>query len=220
MNELDRISQKIVDRYSTRFQSLGVDVKTLGWGSSEQQRARFYQALLSTNIDLTTRSILDIGCGFGDLLSFMQEEDIEICSYRGWDINPDLIEAARTNFESSTKNDVTFEVIDILNQNIEKNISDVGYMLGLLNLNFHEDFDNLTYSKLMITNAFSAVNELLVVDFLSNRLTPDYPKEDFVFYHDPTTMLDFALTLTSNVILKHNYAPIPQREFLLALYKN
>jgi hypothetical protein len=93
-------------------------------------------------------------------------------------------------------------------------------MLGLLNLNFHEDFDNLTYSKLMITNAFSAVNELLIVDFLSNRLTPDYPKEDFVFYHDPAKMLDFALTLTPNVVLKHNYAPIPQREFLLALYKN
>ncbi|MDP4998648.1 MAG: class I SAM-dependent methyltransferase, partial [Saprospiraceae bacterium] len=172
------------------------------------------------NIDLTARSILDIGCGFGDLLSLIQEEKIEICSYRGWDINPDLIEAARTKFEGSTINDVIFEVIDISNQNIEKNISDVGYMLGLLNLNFHEDFDNLTYSKLMITNAFSAVNELLVVDFLSNRLTPDYPKEDFVFYHDPAKMLDFALTLTPNVVLKHNYAPIPQREFLLALYKN
>jgi SAM-dependent methyltransferase len=220
MNELDRISQKIVDRYSTRFQSLGVDVKTLGWGSTVQQRARFYQALLSTNIDLTARSILDIGCGFGDLLSLMLDENLQIGSYRGWDINPDLIGAARAKFEDRATNEVVFEVVDVSGQNVESNICDVGYMLGLLNLNFHEDFDNLTYSKLMITNAFSAVNELLIVDFLSNRLTPDYPKEDFVFYHDPAKMLDFALTLTPNVVLKHNYAPIPQREFLLALYKN
>jgi len=63
------------------------------------------------------------------------------------------------------------------------------------------------------------VRELLVVDFLSLQYAPNYPKEDFVFYHDPLKMLEFAFELTPNVLLKHNYAPIPQREFMLYLYK-
>jgi len=32
-------------------------------------------------------------------------------------------------------------------------------------------------------------------------------------------MLDFALALSPNVVLKHNYAPIPQKEFMLFIYK-
>ena len=59
----------------------------------------------------------------------------------------------------------------------------------------------------------------LVVDFLSTSLTPDYPKEDAVFYHDPEKMLSFALGLTPNVTLIHDYPPIPQKEFMLVLHR-
>lgn len=43
--------------------------------------------------------------------------------------------------------------------------------------------------------------------------------EDFVFYHDPAEMLNYALTVTPDVTLHHNYLPIPQKEFMLVLYK-
>ena len=69
----------------------------------------------------------------------------------------------------------------------------------------------------MIKKAFSAVSETLVVDFLSLYRIPDYPKEDFVFYHDPSEMLAFALELTPNVRLIHDYEAIPQKEFTLVL---
>ena len=60
---------------------------------------------------------------------------------------------------------------------------------------------------------------LLIVDFLSFKTTSDYKKEDFVFYHKPDEILKFALSLSENVVLKHNYAPIPQKEFMLFIYK-
>ena len=66
---------------------------------------------------------------------------------------------------------------------------------------------------------FSHIDETLIVDFLSTNLTSDYPKEDFVFYHDPQEILEFALTLTDNVKLVHDYLPIPQKEFILILSK-
>lgn len=92
-------------------------------------------------------------------------------------------------------------------------------MLGVLNFNLKDQVDNLAYSKQAIANAFSHIDETLIVDFLSTNLTSDYPKEDFVFYHDPLEMLEFALTLTDNVKLVHDYLPIPQKEFILILSK-
>ena len=111
----------------------------------------------------------------------------------------------------------TFSVINLAEQEGLNTVATVGVMLGVLNFNFKESYDNIAFSKMMIQKAFSAVSETLVVDFLSLYRTPDYPEEDFVFYHDPAAMLAFALELTPNVRLIHNYAPIPQKEFMLVL---
>jgi SAM-dependent methyltransferase len=215
MNEkYNYISNKTLDRYNKRYSTFGLDIKTLGWGSENQQKYRFEIACGA--LDLDGKQILDIGCGFGDLLKFILSEKINIFSYEGWDINPHFIDEAQ-KFSSNG----IFKTKDLIKDDLIKfNLEfDLAIMLGLLNFNYNEEDLNLSFSKDMIRKAFSLVRECLVVDFLSNRLTPDYPKEDFVFYHDPATMLDFALTLTPNVVLKHNYAPIPQREFMLFLYK-
>ena len=92
-------------------------------------------------------------------------------------------------------------------------------MLGLLNLNFHGKVDNYDYSYQLIGNAFQYANEVLIVDFISERTIDTYPKEDFIFYHNPIKILEFAFSLSPKVVLKHDYAPIPQKEFMLFIYK-
>jgi SAM-dependent methyltransferase len=217
INQLDQISESMIARYSGRYAELGYDVKTLGWGSSEQQYYRFKQAIDHISFN-NPKSILDIGCGFGDFLALLIAESKPLKEYYGWDINPDLIEESRKIWEGKSIKS-TFEVMNISKHISSKPTTDIAFMFGVLNLNLKEEFDNYDYSKMLISNAFTAVKELLVVDFLSNHLNPDYPKEDFVFYHDPAVMLNFALTLTPNVVLKHNYSPIPQKEFMMFLYK-
>lgn len=216
-NPLEEISKSMIERYSNRYNQMGYDVKTLGWGSREQQEFRFRQAINSINFD-QPKSILDIGCGFGDLFALLLADKKPIKKFIGWDINPDLIGEA-TNIWQSAEVPNEFSVVNLANHICKKPLADIGFMFGVLNLNFKDDFDNYTYSKLFIENAFSAIKEVLVVDFLSTHVTSDYPKEDFVFYHDPIKILEYAFTLTSNVVLKHNYAPIPQKEFTLFLYK-
>jgi SAM-dependent methyltransferase len=216
-SKIDEISKMMIERYSSRYKEMGCDVKTLGWGSKQQQEYRFNQGVSSINFD-EFKTILDIGCGFGDLFALLLAENKKISHYTGWDINKDLISEAKKIWE---KVDVSnsFEVINLANHTIDKPVADIGLMLGVLNLNFNDDYDNYTYSKLFIQKAFSAVKEVLIVDFLSTNFTKDYPKEEFVFYHDPIKMLEFALSITPNIVLKHNYSPIPQKEFMLFLYK-
>lgn len=211
------ISKDMIERYSNRYTQMGYNVKTLGWGTLEQQTFRFNEVL--KGIDFTNiKSVLDIGCGFGDLLAAIIDKDLQLNKYIGWDVNPDLIKEAQKIWEG---NKVTneFNVVNIAETNLKGEVADAGIMLGVLNLNLKGKYDNYAYSELFIKKAFGYVKKLLVVDFLSEKNINTYPKEDFVFYHNPVQMLEFALTLTPNVVLKHNYQPIPQKEFMLYLYK-
>lgn len=216
MKILKKISNQTIKRYSDRYNKLGYNVKTLGWGSDEQQEYRFTQTLYA---DLNQKRILDIGCGFGDYYSFIKKNGINIKKYTGWDINPNLIEEAAKIHKADKKK--SFEVRNIIDEvsDTNKPKADIGVMLGVLNFNLKDDFSNHDYSKLIIKKAFDMVDELLIVDFLSEYRTKSYHKEDFVFYHDPVKMFKFALTLSNNVTLKHNYMPIPQKEFMLLIYK-
>lgn len=209
-DELKEIFVSTISRYSDRYKKLGRHVHTLGWGSDEQQNYRFTQVL--RNINLEDKKLLDIGCGFGDFLSCSQQTGVNLSHYTGWDINPDLIaEAAKQHPDSN------FDVINLAEKENLEPVAQVGVMLGVLNLNFKDRYDNLKFSKMMIEKAFTSVSETLVVDFLSIHKTPDYPAEEFVFYHDPAEMLSFSLSLTSSVRLIHDYSPIPQKEFMLVL---
>jgi SAM-dependent methyltransferase len=214
MNEdkIQKISEQTISRYSTRYKKLGRNVKSLGWGTIEQQQYRFHQVL--GYVDCDNKTILDIGCGFGDFYLYMKSKNIKPKKYTGWDINQDLIDEANREKHNNSE----FLVVNLLDQEIDVQ-ADIVVMLGLLNYNLNNKNDNFEYSKSMIKKAFKKSKHKLVVDFLSINLSKEYPKEDFIFYHNPCDMLKFALTLTNNVSLFHNYEAIPQKEFMLILEK-
>lgn len=208
------VSDNIVKRYSERFKKFGCDVKTLGWGSKEQQIRRFHEFTKHVP-NIHNKSIIDIGCGLGDYYNFLGKGGC--LNYLGLDINPDLIDAANENFKDNAS--VNFTCKDLLFEKSESPIANVGVMVGVLNLNLKDEMDNFEFSKKLIRNAFTYVNELLVVDFISSFTTDDYPEEDFIYYHKPQDVLEFCFSLTNNVSLFHNYQPIPQKEFLVCLQK-
>jgi len=210
------IATRMVERYSRRYRDLGYHVRTLGWGSLGQQRYRFEQAL-AFGLDLTGAEVVDFGCGFGDYYDFLREAGVPLKSYLGLDINPDLLTEARQRHADDPQ--VAFAPLDLTREPAGGPVGDVGVMLGVLNLNLGDAYDNEAYSRQLVSHAFTLVRHALVVDFLSARLCPDYPREDFVYYHEPTRLLDFALSLTPDVALKHDYQPIPQKEFMLLLRK-
>lgn len=213
---LQAISEKMIHRYSERYQKLGYDVKALGWGSTEQQEYRFSQTLGLVR-DFSEKHVLDIGCGFGDYYKFLKKSGAAPKAYKGYDLNPELIVEAKKQYASDAN--VDFEVANILESEANEPQADIVAMFGVLNLNLSGQVDNYEYSKRIIKNAFSFAKECLIVDFLSTVLDTTYPKEDFVFYHDPIKMFEFALKLSPKVALKQDYQSIPQREFMLFIYK-
>lgn len=211
---MSKLSKKIISRYSDRFQEFGNDVRTLGWGSKEQQNKRFNEFKKHIK-NINETSIVDFGCGFGDFYKYLGEESC--LKYIGIDINQDLIKESKSDF-NYTEN-VQFICADIYNNKAEKPIANVGVMIGVLNLNFGDTINNFEFSKQLIKNAFTYVEEKLIVDFISFNTISEYPKEEFIYYHKPSEVLEFCLSLTNNVSLFHDYSPIPQKEFLVCLQK-
>mgnify|MGYP006423994939 FL=1 len=218
---MERIDSKLLagvdkdlrNRYSNRLKQFGYDPRTLGWDTKDNQYTRFKVA--TNSIDMTNLDVLDVGCGLADFYTFLKEQEINISTYSGLDINPELIDACK-----KLHHDVdNFMVSNILIDPPELDSCDVVTMFGVLNFKFTE-FDNEDFARDMIAQAYKTSRKAVVVDMLSLRHDSMYKKENFVHYYDPVKLLDFALSLTPHVQLRHDYASIPQREFLLILRKD
>jgi SAM-dependent methyltransferase len=206
------VERATIERYSARFEKFGTDPRTLGWDTQTNQEIRF--GAVASLIDCRGKAVLDIGCGFGDFYDFLSRSGRQPASYFGIDINPTLLDAARSRSDCR----VRYERRNLLTNPFPTPVADVGVMLGVLNFRL-ATMDNIHYADAMIGAAFTAVREALVVDFLSAQRAPDYPEESFVYYYRPEERLASALALTADVVLKHDYPAIPQKEFVLLLRK-
>lgn len=81
MATLKELSESTISRYSERYYKLGRDVKTLGWGNEEQQFFRFKQVMRI--MQCSGKSLLDIGCGFGDFISACMKDDADTAKIHG-----------------------------------------------------------------------------------------------------------------------------------------
>src|SRR5690349_5346492 len=63
-----------------------------GWSSASSQRARFDSLIRSSRF--SGGSVVDYGCGTGDLYQFLSETGLRF-SYIGLDVNPGMLAIAR-----------------------------------------------------------------------------------------------------------------------------
>ena len=85
--------EKINSHYQPRLKKYDETFKILDWETQETQHARFN--VLIDNLPLEGKSLLDVGCGCGDLLSVLKGRGISL-EYSGVDILPGMIEKARS----------------------------------------------------------------------------------------------------------------------------
>ena len=88
------------EHYQSLYQQYGVDEKSLGWTKNKQD-IRFEQ--LMRYIQGESVSILDVGCGFGDLYRYLREtkkpKQIDYC---GIDIMAPFIQEAQRRYAQET----------------------------------------------------------------------------------------------------------------------
>jgi SAM-dependent methyltransferase len=183
-----------IARYRRRYAAFGYDPRTLGWNKG-RQAVRFAAAL--EGIGLGFQSILDVGCGFGDLFGFLSRQGWQ-GSYLGVDVVPELIEEGRRRYGPSG---ARFECRDITAEGRDET-AEVGVAIGLFNHKLRGQ--NVTFIQETLSALWRHTSVALVADFLS--ATADRPRED-LYYAEPAELIRLAQRWSRRVVLHHGYMP-------------
>jgi hypothetical protein len=189
--------------YADKVRTYGFDYRGLGFRNKSSQDKRF-EALLELG-DLDGARILDVGCGFGDFVAFLNARGI-VPAYTGLDICEPMIERCRERFQPG---EGRFLVGDVLDFQPDEPY-DYVIASGLFGLDSMGARDRIrpTMDRLF---AWSRIG--MAVNFLSTQ-SPN-PAEARI-YVDPCKALAAGLTLTPAARLNHSYLP---NDFTLYLYK-
>ena len=197
----DRDRRTIVERYGKRFAEFGVDLRTLNPGKYYEPQ----HAVHASVGDLHGKTLLDIGCGFGDYYAYLRGRGIGV-RYVGYDFIAPFVEAGRERFPEAT-----FAVKDVTRDPIEHE-ADYAVMCQVFN-NRYADSDNTAVVKAVVRKAFAAARLAVSVDMLSTYV--NY-RDEKMAYFSPEEMFAFGKSLTPYVRVQHDYAP---HHFTLFLYR-
>jgi SAM-dependent methyltransferase len=201
VNEQDR--EEYRRRYRDRLARYHHDPRTLGWDKGKQPE-RF--AALTQLLPLPRlRSLLDVGCGFGDLYPFLRAHGFT-GRYTGLDFVPELVEVGRRAYPEAEL------LVGDFGDHSSASDHDVVLASGIFNARLRNE-DHWSYVTATLRKMFACCRVATCADFLTSYV--DYERED-LFYTPPEDVLRFAKSLTRRVALLHHYMPF---EFALYLFK-
>ena len=193
MNNNDKT--KYLDRYNHRLSKFGYDIRTLGWGGDKnRQFLRFKIALeLEHYVKRNIKSVLDIGCGFGDFGDYLSKKYPDI-TYKGLEINPQLVTVAHSIFPT-----LDISVGDVLDMNLPK--YDLVTSSGIFNY-ILENQDNITYIDTMIRKFYHLSNLGVSVDFMSSYVDFKHPN---AFHLEESHAINIAKKNSKRCVLRNDY---------------
>lgn len=203
------IYKKMREHYEKNLKCYGVgDERSLGW-TKHKQAIRFEHLLHYWNME--NSSLLDVGCGFGDLYQYLRHEGKnETIDYFGIDIMPQFIDAAG----KLTGEPERFSCQDILS--MENETFDYVVAAGIFGYKVYDDErDNYVHIDRVMKKALELCREGVSMCFLSDKT--DYHTSGDDFHASPEKILKLAYQYSRNVILDNSVMPF---EFFLTIFKD
>jgi SAM-dependent methyltransferase len=186
----ETVQSRIASFYDGLVERYGHDPRACDYGSVDSQRAKFQ--VLSQVRPMDGLTLLDVGCGFADYASFL-EDRVEELTYVGVDLSPRMVSAARVLHP-----DLDIRQVDILDQPLEReydvvNANGIFYLLGA---------GAEERMRRLVSRMFALARRSVAFNSLSAWASAHEPGE---FYADPLETLRFCRTLTPWVTLRHDY---------------
>lgn len=199
-------TESTVSAYKDLFSKYGDSPKSLGWANGKQF-LRFHQ--LTRDWDFNGAKILDVGCGFGDFIGFLEARNVSNFTYTGIDLVKEFLDIAHTKHPASN---IKFQNADFLTHPF---LEKFDYIIASGTLNYKiEGVDPYSLMDRFLSKMFNLCSRALSVDFLTDRV--DFTHE-FNFHYRPERVLSLAYEHSKNIILRNDFFPF---EASLTMYKN
>lgn len=184
-----------IDKYSAG------DIRALHWNSKSSQENRFH-ALLRIG-ELQDARILDIGCGTGDFLGFLQKLGRIPAYFHGIDLMPDFISVASHRYPHAH-----FETGDFFEKRFDKKY-DYVFCNGALNV---KEEDNLELLTQLISKAISLKPRGVGISLL--KYSPHFIQDKKLFHYEEKKVQELLET-HGKLVLHCDYA---ENDFIVFLY--
>jgi cyclopropane fatty-acyl-phospholipid synthase-like methyltransferase len=179
--------------YKQAIDSFGLqDVRSLHWNSKNNQKVRFRS--LSRMGNFSHKTLLDLGCGRGDLLEYLKSIKQEPSKYLGVDFMEEFIKFAAKRFPTHQF---------VLNDFFKLKYSLFDYIVCNGALNFTKK-DNIQFFKQFLLFFLTYTKRALGVTLL--KKAKGYFDDPFIYAYDPVEVEKVLQSLKLNYQIYHDYA--------------
>lgn len=173
------------------------------WPNKHGQTVRF-QALVEIS-DLNDKRILDVGCGFGDLYSFLLGKSIRLKEYIGIDLHPDVVQNALNN-----NNSIDIRLMDVVDNDFKNNEFDFVLSSGLFNVELDGWMER---TSLIISEMFRICGNGVSMNFLRFRESDRNPVSHYAKIDE---IVEIVEQMTKRYVIRGDYK---DNDFTVYMYK-
>lgn len=202
--DVDEIVRRVTRYYEACLRKHKDGPAAVDWNSIDSQVLRF--SILADVGDLTRASVLDVGCGLGDLSKYLLRRFGSV-RYEGIDISPSMIEVARAKYPGSR-----FRVANLLEDRSGK-LWD--YVLASGPFHVKGDVPARAWGRFVrrtVKAMFERARKAIAFNLMSDDVDYRYRR---LYYARCSEFFDFCKRLSRCVVARHDY---PLYEFTMYVY--
>ncbi len=184
--------------YGENLRRHGLSSKSVGWKDAASQQLRFEKLAQVIRPGGAAITVNDWGCGYGAMLPFLDAiPGVQLAAYRGYDISPEMLAAARNLYGSDPR------VALVQSAEIDSSC-DYAFVSGTFNVRFAATDDEWrAYIEQTILRLGETSRKGFAFNLLSSYVDWRDPQ---LFYGDPSYFLDFCKRrISRSVALLHDY---------------
>jgi SAM-dependent methyltransferase len=196
MDKIPNLEQ-VKSYFDRRIQEHGASPRGSDWNSEDSQNLRFDQLLRVIDGGLPF-SLLDYGCGYGALATYLEEKGYQV-EYYGFDILESAIDTAR-NVHAGKQGRTFFTDEAALP------VCDYTIASGIFNFRGDQTFEEWTEYVVGVLQSFDRLSRRgFSSNFLTKYSDADKMRDD-LYYADPLYLFDYCKRhFSRNVALLHDY---------------
>ncbi len=169
--------------YKNVVERFGISPKGVHWNSQFTQYKRFEVLTSFIKEEITSSTVVDAGCGFGEYYNYLFDNELKPKEYTGIDCEEQMINKASKRFLNTN-----FYIKNIIDDDLEK--ADFYICSGAMNILNEEEVYKF------IQKCFDSSNKAFIFNFL---------KSDSLNEVSVNQVLTFCKNITKQIKIRDNY---------------